>query len=286
MFRKSSNVAKCAAAGPTGDAAGAAHARYLARWALTPPVLPFSLDGVHRLIPSLYSEAGTLLADIADSEEMLEDMILMDGATNNRIQGEQQGLIGISTYELVYGIPNAHIVNAAFTHTQEAGSRFNDHTRGAWYAAEELETSLAEVTYHKARRLARSSCRNFPESGQTKKFRPSMIGWLISGRISMRWSRSNAFGNTCKLSRFRHVMRPRSSWRASCYRHNPTGLFTPAFAARDFAALFAFVRRSSTIRARADGWRSPSGRLRPATNIGYSCPKRQKGFGLTIGSIA
>ena len=95
-----------------------------------------------------------MLADIADSEAMLQDIILLDGATNDRIQGEQQGLIGISTYELVYGIPNAHIVNAAFTHTNETGSRFNDSTRGAWYAAEEVETSLAEVTYHKGRRLA------------------------------------------------------------------------------------------------------------------------------------
>lgn len=121
---------------------------------MTPPVLPLTWDASHRLIPSLYSEAGTVLADIVDSEKMLEDVILLDGATNDRIQGEQQGLIGISTYELVYGIPNAHIVNAAFTHTNEAGSRFSDQTRGAWYAADELGTSLAEVTYHKARRLA------------------------------------------------------------------------------------------------------------------------------------
>ncbi len=85
---------------------------------------------------------------------MLEDIVLLDGATNDRVQGEQHGLIGISPYELVYGIPNAHIVNAAFTHTSDAGCRFNDHTRGAWYAARELKTSLAEVTYHKARRLA------------------------------------------------------------------------------------------------------------------------------------
>jgi len=112
------------------------------------------LDASHRLIPSRHSESGTVLADIVDSDEMLEDIVLLDGATNDRIQGEQQGLIGISTYELVYGIPNAHVVNAAFTHTNESGSRFNDQTRGAWYAAEELETSLAEVTYHKARRLA------------------------------------------------------------------------------------------------------------------------------------
>jgi RES domain-containing protein len=121
---------------------------------LKPAATPLVLDAFHRLIPSRYSETGTVLTDIVDSQEMLEDVVLLDGATNDRIQGEQQGLIGISTYELVYGIPNAHIVNAAFTHTNEAGSRFNDQTRGAWYAADELKTSLAEVTYHKARRLA------------------------------------------------------------------------------------------------------------------------------------
>jgi hypothetical protein len=120
---------------------------------VTPKVQEFALDGFHRLIPSRYSEIGTVLGEIAESDAMLEDLVLLDGATNDRIQGEQQGLTGISTYELVYGIPSAHIVNAAFTHASETGGRFNDSTRGAWYAAEELETSLAEVTYHKARRL-------------------------------------------------------------------------------------------------------------------------------------
>lgn len=85
---------------------------------------------------------------------MLEDMILLDGATNDRVQGEDHGLAGISTYELIYGIPNARIVNAAFTHANPEGSRFNDGTRGAWYAAFDLRTSIAEVVYHKARRLA------------------------------------------------------------------------------------------------------------------------------------
>ena len=95
-----------------------------------------------------------MLAEIADSDAMLSDLVLLDGATNDRIQAEQHGLAGISTFELLYGIANAHIVNAAFTHTSDAGCRFNDASRGAWYAALELETSLAEVTYHKARRLA------------------------------------------------------------------------------------------------------------------------------------
>jgi hypothetical protein len=121
---------------------------------VTPPVKSFSLQAQHRLIPSLYSEQNTVLADIADDDAMLEQLVLLDGATNDRIQGEQHGLAGISPYELVYGIPNAHIVNAAFTHSHHYGSRFSDSTRGAWYAADELDTSIAEVSYHKARRLS------------------------------------------------------------------------------------------------------------------------------------
>ena len=121
---------------------------------MTPPILRFDRDAMHRLIPSRYSDAGTVLDELADSDDMLEKLIRLDGATNDRIQGEQSGLVGISTYELVYGIPNDHIVRAAFLHPSPTGARFNDGTRGAWYAADKLETSLAEVTYHKARRLA------------------------------------------------------------------------------------------------------------------------------------
>jgi hypothetical protein len=109
---------------------------------------------MHRLIPSLYSRDETVLSEIADNDSMLEDVILLDGVTNDRIQGEQRGLAGIGIHELVYAIPNAHIVNAAFTHAGAFGGRFNDATRGAWYAADELNTSIAEVAYHKARRLA------------------------------------------------------------------------------------------------------------------------------------
>jgi len=109
---------------------------------------------MHRLIPSQYSESGTVLEEIADDDKMLDELIRLDGATNDRILGEQSGLSGISTYELVYGIPNDYIIRAAFLHTSNTGGRFNDETRGAWYAGDKVETSLDEVTYHKARRLA------------------------------------------------------------------------------------------------------------------------------------
>lgn len=123
-----------------------------------PQVRSFRWEGSHRLIPSLhreahYSEGGTLLSAIAGNSQELEDLVLLDGATNDRVQSEHRGFIGISTFELVYGIPNFHIINAAYTHPNESGSRFNDHTRGAWYAADCQEASIAEVVYHKSRRL-------------------------------------------------------------------------------------------------------------------------------------
>jgi RES domain-containing protein len=121
---------------------------------LIPPVREFHQKGMHRLIPSRYSETGTVLQEVAGNEAMLADAARLDAATNERIQGELHGLSGISHFELVYGIPNAHIIRAAFLHPGPFGSRFNDTTRGAWYAAKKVETSIAEVAYHKSKRLS------------------------------------------------------------------------------------------------------------------------------------
>ena len=118
---------------------------------------------MHRLIPSQFSGGVNVLEDISDDDGMLAEILQLDGASDDRIQGEQQGLSGISNFELVYGIPNAPIIRAAFLHTSSFGSRFNDATRGAWYAAVALETSLAEVTYHKARNLADMVVAEMPE---------------------------------------------------------------------------------------------------------------------------
>jgi RES domain-containing protein len=115
------------------------------------------------LIPSRYSESGTVLEEVADDEAMLRDAAHLDAATNERVQGERYGLSGISNFELVYGIPHAHIIRAAFLHPGPFGARFNDATRGAWYAAEKVATSVAEVAYHKARRLAEMVVPGMPE---------------------------------------------------------------------------------------------------------------------------
>ena len=120
----------------------------------SPQTRPVHWADAHRLIPSHFSDGGTVLAPLAGSDRELEDLILLDAATNDRIRGEQFGSLGISQHELVYGIPHAHIVNAAFLYPGPFGSRFNDHTRGAWYAADLQEASIAEVAYHKSRNLS------------------------------------------------------------------------------------------------------------------------------------
>ena len=84
---------------------------------------------------------------------MLDELLELDGATNDRLLGEEGLLPGIGVHELVYGVDYAHIVNAAFTHAAPEGGRFNSNDRGAWYAGLERETSLAEVAFHKQRQL-------------------------------------------------------------------------------------------------------------------------------------
>lgn len=140
----------------------------MARWTLTPSVREFSQQGMHRLIPSRYSETGTVLEEVTADDAMLADAARLDAATNERVEGELNGLSGISHFELVYGIPNAHIVRAAFLHPGPFGSRFNDTTRGAWYAAKRIETSVAEVAYHKARRLAEMIVPGLPQERPDK----------------------------------------------------------------------------------------------------------------------
>lgn len=109
----------------------------------------------HRLIPSKCSAGGeSVLIRIADDDQHLEAIFDLDHATNDRLLAENDRLPGIGIHELVFGIRYHRIVNAAFTHAHPLGSRFNGPDRGAWYAAFELETSQAEIAWHKSVELA------------------------------------------------------------------------------------------------------------------------------------
>lgn len=119
-----------------------------------PKVSAVRADNTHRLIPYRYSARGRPVLDrIADDDDELNDLLELEGATNDRLLGESGKLPGISLLELVSGFRFAHIVNATFTHAHPGGARFNAAGRGAWYAAFELETAQAEVAFHRALEL-------------------------------------------------------------------------------------------------------------------------------------
>ena len=104
-----------------------------------------------RAIPSRFAARNdSVLAGIAEDDAHLADLFELDNATNERLRGERGLLPGIGIDELVFGVPNASLVNAAFTYAHPQGSRFNGPDRGAWYCSFEVETALAEVTFHKS----------------------------------------------------------------------------------------------------------------------------------------
>jgi len=104
----------------------------------------------HRLIPAQFADNGaSVLTRLSDDPKILEGIFALDNATNDRLLAESRLSPGVDERELVFGIPSYRIINAAFCHPSPAGSRFNSTDRGAWYASFELETSQAEVAYHR-----------------------------------------------------------------------------------------------------------------------------------------
>jgi RES domain-containing protein len=102
--------------------------------ALPPVTLVRQLD-THRLVPSRHGpHAESVLAAIAEDDDHL------------------QAIFGVE--ELVFGVPRAAVINAAFCHAHPLGGRFNGPDRGAWYAAAELATAQAEIGFHKSVQLA------------------------------------------------------------------------------------------------------------------------------------
>lgn len=97
-----------------------------------------------RLIPSRFPPIGLFdtVATAADLAAVME----LAGWTNDRLVAGR--IERLPRGEWVYGRPNASIVMAAFLHVAPTGMRFNSAELGAWYAAADLDTSVAEVGHH------------------------------------------------------------------------------------------------------------------------------------------
>src|SRR5262249_7015010 len=139
----------------TRDAASSTASGRTPGWPIALPKITETIrDATHRLIPAKYIERNeTVLTRLSDDTEELKALFELEGATNDRLLGEAGTLPGISVRELVFGIPYAHIINAAFTHANPMGGRFNSPARGAWYAGLVRETSEREIAFHRGQEL-------------------------------------------------------------------------------------------------------------------------------------
>jgi hypothetical protein len=122
---------------------------------MLPPVAPVREFDTHRLVLSRHLPQGdSVLVAISDDDVHLQAIFELDSATNDRLLAGRQRLPGIGLEELVFAVPHAAVINAPFCHPHPLGSRFNGPSRGAWYAALAIETSQAEVGFHKSVQLA------------------------------------------------------------------------------------------------------------------------------------
>lgn len=101
----------------------------------------------YRIIPSRFPpidlfERVTAPDDLAAVHEL-------ESLTNDRLRDQLGEIRLVPPPERVAG-PGAGYIMAAFTHPSPGGARFNGPQLGAYYAARELETCIAETTYHRA----------------------------------------------------------------------------------------------------------------------------------------
>ena len=106
-----------------------------------------------RLVPTARLRPSVLLGLVDDDD--LDALAEIEGATSNRLVAQSRGAGEVQAYELVFGVNHANFINAAFAYAKpREPSRFNGAERGAWYAARDLETSIAEVRFHLTEFLA------------------------------------------------------------------------------------------------------------------------------------
>jgi hypothetical protein len=103
-------------------------------------------------VPSRYPPLG--LFDAVASADDLAAVIELEGWTDDRISTELGLLFRLPAEEWVVGRPLSSVVMAAYCHTGPCGGRFNDSSRGAWYAARTIDTAHAEVLYHRGLEFA------------------------------------------------------------------------------------------------------------------------------------
>jgi hypothetical protein len=115
---------------------------------------PVRFAPCHRIVASRLPTIHLFerVADPADWDALYE----LESLTNPRIRNQIGELHLVPVTDRVSG-PNASIVMAPFTHLSPPGTRFTDGHYGAYYAAESVDTAIAETRFHRENFLRATS---------------------------------------------------------------------------------------------------------------------------------
>lgn len=109
------------------------------------------LDWPHqyRIIPSRYPPIN-FFENLVDPG-LMDEVFEIEAMTNDRLRVEAGDISLVPPEDRISG-PCSSVVMAAFTHiSPDVESRFSNGTFGVYYAANSLETAIAETRYHRAR---------------------------------------------------------------------------------------------------------------------------------------
>src|SRR5690606_4793696 len=119
-----------------------------------PPLASLVWRPSHRIVPSIFPPRG--LFDAVAEPNDLEAVFALEALTNDRLREQLGHLRRIPAERRVSG-PGTTPIMSAFTNVHPDGGRFSTATFGAYYAARELPTAIAETVYPRERFLRASS---------------------------------------------------------------------------------------------------------------------------------
>jgi hypothetical protein len=115
---------------------------------VTLPVARIEWKPCWRIIPSRFPPIQ-LFERVTDPDD-LEAIFALESLTNPRLRDEAGDIRLVLPEDRISG-PGTSIIMAAFTHLNPDGSRFSDGTYGVFYAANGLDTAIAETKHHRER---------------------------------------------------------------------------------------------------------------------------------------
>ena len=118
------------------------------------PVARIEWKPCWRIIPSRFPPIQ-LFERVTDPDD-LEAIFELESITNPRLRNEVGDIRLVPPAERISG-PGTSIIMAAFTHLNPDGSRFSDGSYGVFYAANGLETAIAETKHHREKFMRATS---------------------------------------------------------------------------------------------------------------------------------